>query len=87
MKYSKGLYSERRNRKKMKKDVSLFSLTSLQRGKEDGSLLVLSDVPTKMVPIKKIRDVRMNDDTEKCEDDQRGKENSPPRKKVDNLWT
>ena len=24
----------------------------------------------------------MNDDTEKCEDDQRGKENSPPRKKM-----
>ena len=28
------------------------------------------------------RDVRMNDATEKCEDDQRGKENSPPRKKL-----
>ena len=29
---------------------------------------------------RKQRDVRMYDDTEKYEDDQRGKENSPPRK-------
>ena len=31
------------------------------------------------------RDIRMNDDTEKCEDDQRGKENSTSRKSF--LWT
>ena len=59
----------------MKKDVSLFCLTSLQKEKEEIPYAIQSQEKKK-----KQRDVRMYGDTDKYEDDQKGKENSPSRK-------
>ena len=57
----------------------MVCIVEVARKKNERRNTLCNPVPRKE---KNQRDIRMNDDTEKCEDDQRGKENSPPRKKL-----